>query len=293
MKTFKEFLKETSITSVRTKGVDIDAFKNWCDTNAMKYLKGRKFLFRGGSGTGTAVFMLGDSNLGNPRTSANTSNNYTLWLDNHPAFKDFPKRSRSFIATTSYDTAESFGSPHFIIPADDAEIGIVGEDDLWNVDIGYNMQFEDLSYGIDEVCDFMELDRPKTYTELKNNLEDITLDALEEKLTAYRGYIDIDMVNNFLAAMKGTKTGTVFKCLEELITPKLFDRSNGANISNRNVNGEVWIQGQCAFLPIDGSSVSYTQRKEIIRWLEERAYTKFVDTLQKHWGHKFDPDEEE
>lgn len=71
------------------------------------------------------------------RKSQNTTNYYTVILDNNPACKDFPKRSRSFIATTNRSMADNFaaqadyGRTYIMIPYDDTKIGVCPHDDIW------------------------------------------------------------------------------------------------------------------------------------------------------------------
>lgn len=72
------------------------------------------------------------------RKSENTSNYYTVILDNHPDRGDFPKRSRSFIGSTSYQRSkgylgwESNAHPMVMIPYDDTKIGLVNQEDMWD-----------------------------------------------------------------------------------------------------------------------------------------------------------------
>jgi hypothetical protein len=65
------------------------------------------------------------------RKSATTSNWYTLIIDNHPRYKEYPKRSQSLICTNDIEIAEFFGSLMAIIPFNSAKIGIVNNRDIW------------------------------------------------------------------------------------------------------------------------------------------------------------------
>jgi hypothetical protein len=69
------------------------------------------------------------------RESQNTSNYYTVILDNNPLMKGFPKRSRSFIGSSNYLRADDFrwgGSVYAMIPFDNVPIGYVGKSDMWD-----------------------------------------------------------------------------------------------------------------------------------------------------------------
>jgi hypothetical protein len=66
------------------------------------------------------------------RKSKDTSNWYTLIIDNHPKYKNYPKRSKSLICTNNIETADEFGTPMAIIPFNDAKIGVVNAPDIWD-----------------------------------------------------------------------------------------------------------------------------------------------------------------
>lgn len=75
------------------------------------------------------------------RASQNTSNHYTVIIDNLPAYKDFPKRQASFICALSPITAARFGTAErgkrehvvVLIPYNGVKIGVVPTSDIWDV----------------------------------------------------------------------------------------------------------------------------------------------------------------
>lgn len=75
------------------------------------------------------------------RKSQNTSNYYTVILDNHPDRGDFPKRSRSFIGSTNFQYSKDYhdggpnNDPMVMIPYDDTKIGLVNHEDMWDTEI--------------------------------------------------------------------------------------------------------------------------------------------------------------
>ena len=88
------------------------------------------------------------------RQSQNTSNFYTMILDNNPAMKGFPKRSRSFIGSTDKDTASSFarewdevdGTKTFaMIPYDGTKIGVCPLGDMWNIAVNLFYRTHDIA----------------------------------------------------------------------------------------------------------------------------------------------------
>lgn len=101
-----------------------------CGGAAELWLKGQK-IYRG-SNSHWDVSVGDPYGAKEPRRSANTSNHYTLWMDNSKQWKGFPKRSRSFVCTTLLDTAIGYGhQTYFVIPFDDAPIGVCSKTDLW------------------------------------------------------------------------------------------------------------------------------------------------------------------
>lgn len=91
------------------------------------------------------------------RSSQNTRNWYTLILDNHPAYKDFPKRSQSIICTTKYTTAQSYGRDNAmaVIPFDSAKIGWVNAPDIWKKSVNLDGSRESL-IGMNDFFDRLE-----------------------------------------------------------------------------------------------------------------------------------------
>lgn len=75
--------------------------------NALWMLEENKSIYRGDVSNEKNSFTTIDTNL-TTRKSQNTSNYYTMILDNHPEMKDFPKRSKSLICSTSLDDARVY-----------------------------------------------------------------------------------------------------------------------------------------------------------------------------------------
>lgn len=100
-----------------------DFLLNYLDTNYPTKI------YRGMNNTNGIIF--GDGNLLN-RKSSNTANYYTLLFDYLPSWKKFPKRSKSFICSTSLQYAEGYGEAQFIvIPLENQKIGVCPADDIW------------------------------------------------------------------------------------------------------------------------------------------------------------------
>lgn len=119
----------------RMTSINRDEFVKLARTHCKDALKsyvveGKNFIWRGDNNSGT--FFKGDTSSSAPRVSRNTSNYYTLWFDNHPDWKDYPKRSKSFICTNDEVYAMVFGSSHkVILPYDGVKIGVCPRGDMW------------------------------------------------------------------------------------------------------------------------------------------------------------------
>ena len=64
------------------------------------------------------------------RESANTSNFYTGLIDGLPAWKEWPKRSRSIVCTNRRKMAETYGNPLLVLPMNDAKISDCSQPDF-------------------------------------------------------------------------------------------------------------------------------------------------------------------
>jgi hypothetical protein len=141
---FKQFITEAA-AGKNPMYVDVDVEKavallNAHCKNALWMLKENKPIWRGDRKVKfpKSGFKVVDTEA-TERRSQNTSNYYTVILDNHPDRKQFPKRSRSFIASTDKSYASDYagggygaGSLFAVIPVDDAKIGVVNKDDMWS-----------------------------------------------------------------------------------------------------------------------------------------------------------------
>jgi len=72
-------------------------------------------------------------------TTSSFSLNYNnVYMDNAPEWRKFPKRRASVMFTNSVNYSSTYGTPYFIIPENNAIIGVCPYGDLWssfNVDI--------------------------------------------------------------------------------------------------------------------------------------------------------------
>lgn len=124
-------------TSEKTKSVDgiADIIKSHC-SDIVEHLVGDRLLFRGDKngyfyGAGAIVDPTVTS-----RISQNTSNFYTLIMDNIPSMSKYPKRSNSLICTTNLQKAEDYQGAEsnlfVVIPFNGEKIGCTNQQDIWD-----------------------------------------------------------------------------------------------------------------------------------------------------------------
>ena len=89
-------------------------------------------LWRGSKNMTEEAYII-NGEAGN-RTSANTSNHYTLIMDRFLPPHDYPKRSKSIILANdaNKDYARGFGTRYAIFPYDGVKIGVCSDNDLWH-----------------------------------------------------------------------------------------------------------------------------------------------------------------
>ena len=158
--TFKEFLAEKAVGDDQRVAdaqsvEDAIAMLNAHCKDALWMLDENRPIYRGETGdvvmgkvkkTGFATVDTASTE----RVSNNTSNYYTLILDNHPDRKQFPKRSRCYIATTNQSRASGYsgwgskGGTMIIIPFDGTKIGMVNKEDMWDTPVNLFHGHEDI-----------------------------------------------------------------------------------------------------------------------------------------------------
>jgi hypothetical protein len=114
------------------------------------------------------------------RQSANTSNFYTELLDSNIYNAHYPKRSKSFICSTSQDVAEGFGyGDNFaVFPFDNAKIGVVNESDLWLLELDFKIfkeGIETMNYTWKSLIGY---DQSITMKDLVDNVKKMSTDEL-------------------------------------------------------------------------------------------------------------------
>lgn len=173
------------------------------------------------------------------RKSQNTSNHYTVILDNHPAYKSFPKRSRSFICSTDFETAQSFSASFdsvlVVIPFDGTKIGICKSGDLWATRIklfGQVMGMRGLNQALEKMG-------------IEDNFNDIVRFSNELAEGNPRAVEKFQKVFGKDASIKGTNTflDEIFNAL----MPDKIDMTHATTATlgvGKYIDREVWVGGK-------------------------------------------------
>ena len=192
------------------------------------------------------------------RTSANTSNEYTVLIDNSSAWDDYPKRSRSLICGNikNMGYAEGFGRLGMILPFNGAKFGVCPSKDFW---VGFKETF--LKYGLNDLDEFnyilrdlfkkvdIELDRKnKDYDKLVAALE-AGEDWLRDNDEEETSYDDKQIKSLFKTVIDGSEYIVDF--LHRILDPKKnnFEISDYLGLKKyQDIKREVWTDSDCIII---------------------------------------------
>lgn len=119
---------------------DIPAIISKHCRNSISNLQDKHFLYRGDRNANFFTSAAIVDPTRSSRKSQNTTNFYTLILDNTSSMREFPKRSNSLICSTHANKAQAYSKDglaesgmFIVVPFDDVKIGCVNHDDIWDV----------------------------------------------------------------------------------------------------------------------------------------------------------------
>lgn len=221
-----------------------DQYKEHIKFAASRY-KQNKGIYRGivHESQGRNIFYIDPSKRSAPRVSANTHNYYTLWMDNSPAWQNFPKRSYSLICSTDMNIADMFGETYIIVPVVNTTIGVCPTHDLWDSfekTGGANFSLSMLTDELHYIFTSQNIPLPATFDQLLTALKSINVDA-----------IDLDGAYSHTAA-KLIKDHSPIKVMDYILNPvannfKLAKWQTFSFPSGR----EVWLSAPCICLQLE------------------------------------------
>ena len=256
---FRQFLESRSTGNYSFRELPAKTVIAWCEDQAPQYLKraADTTIFRG---TEAPLCSVKDSNDFH-RVSANTANYYTLWMDNHPTWKGFPKRASSFICSTEYHTASNFGEVCVVIPADKNKVGVCADSDLWSSFADRNLSADDVMESLTTAFIQLELMPDTTsvqqdYNRLVEALSDVTpkrLSRVAEKLkksAASRERWQGDRLEHLVELIETYGVKDAYGLMLAYASPEKFELQQAGQLDVRG-NREVWVQGPCAFINLE------------------------------------------
>jgi hypothetical protein len=274
---FRQFIE--SINQYHTDGrgdynvtrVDAQELADWALANCRGYLQNAKHsaIFRGME----SDVLFGRKNTNDfTRVSANTENYYTLWMDNSEVWKGYPKRSKSYICSSSPKVAESFGTVHFVLIPDNAKVAICPGDDLWN---SFRPSVDSLDGLMDDLSTafkLLRIDHPTERHELLDALQDVTIESLSrqrEKMEAelkkareqdedgeLRSFIirenSVNGLTELIELMEQQGVKNMYAYFTRVINPVKhnFEIQTGLNL-NVPFKREVWVQGDVGLVNLE------------------------------------------
>lgn len=129
---FKQFLQEAKYKQELSRDKLRDMLVKHC-SDAMEFF--HKPMWRGTKGSNEEAYIIqGDAGA---RESTNSSNHYTVILDEFLPKVGYPKRSASIICTNNegLEYAESYGTVYAIFPYDNVPIGVCPGHDIWKTQV--------------------------------------------------------------------------------------------------------------------------------------------------------------
>ena len=262
MMSFKTFL-EAEIKPIDP-GEDIDrrellAFlRENCSNAWNSFNSGGQILYRGF--THRVKTEVKDPSTG-IRSSENTTNWYTSFLDTNAANSAWPLRSRAFICSTSETRAETFadGEPDqtaIVFPFDGVKIAEILTDDLWEVhpsnplDMDKSIQFFNRLWP-----NVLNMRKPVNFDEAKTLImTGLSDEEIVEAMTAFIGEWAPKQVENISEKTPEQIRQLLVDLLNEVYTyesqPKWF-KLHGSMESITNGERECWFSGKCVLVPVD------------------------------------------
>jgi len=238
------------------------------------------FIYRGNRSSDTLAVVDPKTST---RTSQNTDNYYTLFIDNDPSWSKFPKRSKSLICTTDYSKSILYGNGYVMFPVNGSDIGICPKGDIWGSFKGLESSggndgflallfesFNDMftvinksgeikecfneDFSIESLVNSMlsrsKPTKHKTYDDdigtFKKQLKYLDQHIKKNGPDIYLGYLPLidKLFNTFYK-------GDMYKCISDILDPKRSGFKLQKVGKKLPTNGhEVWTDGKCLMMDV-------------------------------------------
>ena len=135
----KEFITEKAVKPYKSSVLDVDTAVAMLNAHCKQSLALiHTPIWRGMRNHSEEIVTI-DPTTGK-RASNNSSNHYTVLIDNSPYFKGWPKRSKSLVCSTGYGYASGYNygpesGLYAIFPYDGVKIAVCPWQDIWDTDV--------------------------------------------------------------------------------------------------------------------------------------------------------------
>ncbi len=207
----------------------------------------------------TKKFMFGDSRL-SERQSNNTANYYTLLIDNIlPEWKDYPKRSKSFICTNNEEYTTIFGELYQVFPVGDPLIGICPVHDIW-------MSFIPEINTLPLFCDFLDILANKFNLDLNDSINSLTDFIIEMNKIFVKSPLNLIKIINDIKVtgyrepaiqLENNNYHSFLDILEHIFNPTIhnFKLENLSMLNMDLKRHELWFSGPAYFLNVENEVI--------------------------------------
>ena len=256
---FKEFLLEDK---GRSQEISSKQAIQWLRTNAKSCFKyDAPFVLRGVGNASSDFLFVSPSQ--HQRQSANTTNEYTTFIDNDPSWSKFPKRSKSIICGTRENLSymRDFGEIHMVFPKDRAKFGVCSDFDFWTSFkymrkvLGTTFSMDDLNSAIRDLsAGYGEYGKSQKGSQIKipkNNTDyNLLLKAFDQITSFLRNEAHKVLKNTYKDVSSGEKTFEEF--YRDLIDPEKndFKLMTYGQLKNISTSRELWTDSDCVLVKI-------------------------------------------
>ena len=238
------------------------------------------------------------------RKSIGTKNFYTLIMDNHPNWKGFPKRSKSFICTLG-KTHMGGTSDYIVIPEDNSIFGVCPSSDIY---LSFNISVSQFTSSIGDFYKnfygYMRNEKNK-YKTIKKVLDDDDYNKFKKQINQLNKHLStIDreeilhimnqhwLSSNFISMMKDAKykdniwNDDLFRLITKKFSPTTITSNDqtfelleykdlkNADRSIENIDGrrEIWTESPCLFVKINSWKNVRQELNDFLREVKKARY---------------------
>lgn len=241
----------------------------WLKDHGKKFLSNPRRIWRGSNDKHPIVVT--DTNS-IKRVSRNTYNFYTLWMDNHPSWEEYPKRSSSLICSSNSTTSHYYNSDlRLILPDDNCKIGVCPKPDLWVSFKGLNRFFKRVGIRLGDMdtastklssffSDLISLNVNHPHDRHEEGINDINWSTLKSALEEITSDLIRDYVSEAGHELKGS-TAQAYVLLARMMERRNYENfyqlfgdimspnNNGfklitpAELNSIGSDNEIWVGG--------------------------------------------------